>query len=150
VGAQRKVSTLRVVLDTNVVVSALLFAKGRLRWLRQAWQQAEVVPVVNQQTTLELLRVLTYPKFHLFPGEQEDLLAEYLPYCEVASVEKDALSPNVRDAADQIFLQLAIGAQVAYLVTGDADLLHLGKADPPISISIVTPEQFRLRLAGRE
>lgn len=146
-GAQRKIRTLRVVLDTNVVVSALLFAKGRLRWLRNAWQQAEIVPVVNQSTTLELLRVLTYPKFRLTPIEQEDLLAEYLPYCEIVPIRENVPAPPVRDIADQVFLQLAFIAQVACLVTGDADLLSLTPADLPVSVAIITPEELRLQLA---
>ena len=82
-GAQGGIETLRVVLDTNVVVPALLFAHGRLRWLRAAWQEAKIIPVVNQQTILELLRVLSYPKFRLGRREQEELLAEYLPFCEI-------------------------------------------------------------------
>lgn len=147
-GAQHKVSPLRVVLDTNVVVSALLFANGRLRWLRHVWQQIEIVPVVNQQTTLELLHVLTYPKFHLNQAEQEELLAEYLPYCETAVFHASAPAPAVRDAADQAFLQLAIAAQVAYLVTGDADLLSLSAANPPPTVPIITPEQLRQQLSG--
>jgi putative PIN family toxin of toxin-antitoxin system len=149
VGAQRKVRPVRVVLDTNVVISALLFSNGRLRWLREIWQRVEIVPIVNQQTTLELLRVLTYPKFRLSPTDQEELVAEYLPYCEVAVIPENLPAPVVRDAADQVFLQLALTAQAAYLVTGDADLLSLAAANPPVDVAIVTPEQLRTQL-GRD
>jgi uncharacterized protein len=57
--------TLRVVLDTNIVLSALLFKSGRLAWLLPAWQEYRVVPLVCRDTLDELLRVLDYPKFRL-------------------------------------------------------------------------------------
>lgn len=144
-GPQTRIVPIRAVLDTNVVLSALLFANGRLRWLREAWQQGQIVPVVNRATTTELLRVLAYPKFRLSQSEREDVLAEYLPFCDSFAADVGGDAPTVRDAADQHFLQLALAAKVAFLVTGDNDLLVLASALPPDSIMIVTPEQFRLR-----
>jgi putative PIN family toxin of toxin-antitoxin system len=102
-----------------------LFSSGRLHWLLQAWQRTQVLPVVNRATTTELLRVLAYPKFRLSRAEQEDILAEYLPYCELTSAISAEPIPEVRDAADTKFLQLAFAAQVPYIVTGDGDLLAL-------------------------
>lgn len=55
----------RVVLDTNIVLSALLFNTGRLTWVRHAWQRQQVQPLVCTATVNELLRVLAYPKFKL-------------------------------------------------------------------------------------
>ena len=78
-------SSLRVVLDTNVLVSALLFSTGRLAWLREAWQQGAVVPLLGRETAEELLRVLRYPKFRLSRQEREELLADLLPYCETSN-----------------------------------------------------------------
>lgn len=143
-GAQKTITPVRMVLDTNVVLSSLLFNSGRLRWLRSAWQLADITPIVSQLTTMELLRVLTYPKFHLTQSEQEDLLAEYLPYCEVATPVENTAAPLIRDAADQMFLHLAIVSHTTYLVTGDADLLSL--VGVPLTITIVTPQQLRLAL----
>ncbi len=48
----------RVVLDTNTVLSALLFVNGSLVPLRTAWQSGEVTPLLCAQTVVELLRVL--------------------------------------------------------------------------------------------
>lgn len=69
----------RVVLDPNVVLSALLFASGCLAWLRRAWQHGRMQPLVCRETAAELLRVLAYPKFKLSRPEQEQLLADLLP-----------------------------------------------------------------------
>jgi uncharacterized protein len=142
VGAPKGVAPLRVVFDTNVVVSALLFSAGRLAWLRQVWRRRAAVPLVSRQTTEELLRVLAYPKFRLSPEEQEFLLADYLPFAEAATPRALRL-PTCRDAADLPFLALAAGAGADVLVTGDDDLLALaGKFRVPIE----TPEVFRQRL----
>jgi putative PIN family toxin of toxin-antitoxin system len=113
-----------------------------LQWLRQSWRRGEIVPVVNRLTTLELLRVLTYPKFRLSQSEQEDILAEYLPYCEVAAALDSVPVPHIRDAADKVFVQLALATKVAYLVTGDNDLLVLATVLSPGSVQIVTPDQL--------
>jgi len=48
----------RVVLDTNVLISALLFSRGTLQWYRTAWQSSEIVPLVSRPTVQELVRVL--------------------------------------------------------------------------------------------
>ena len=74
---------LRVVLDSNVVLSALLFSRGRLSVLRKAWHDARFFPMVSSVTVTELMRVLAYPKFKLTADEQRELLADYLPYCAV-------------------------------------------------------------------
>jgi uncharacterized protein len=147
VGSQARVTTIRVVLDTNVVLSALLFAHGRLRWLREAWQQGQIVPLVNRTTITELLRVLAYPKFRLSQSDREDVLAEYLPFCETFTSYAVVNAPTVKDDADRYFLQLALTAKVAFLVTGDNDLLVPASTLPSDTLRIVTPEQFRSQLS---
>ena len=62
---------LRVVLDTNVVLSALVFRKGVTARLRAAWQEASFVPLASTETVHELVRVLRYPKFRLDASEQQ-------------------------------------------------------------------------------
>jgi putative PIN family toxin of toxin-antitoxin system len=124
----------RVVLDTNVVISALLFGHGRLAPLRLAWQQPAVRPVVSKATIEELVRALTYPKFKLTAEDQRELLGDYLPYCvAVRMPAKPPRTPPCRDAFDVLFLQLAIAGKVDCLVTGDKDLLGLsGRIRCPI------------------
>ena len=70
----------RVVLDTNVLISALLFRAGALSWIRQAWQSNIIRPVASRETTLQLIRVLAYPKFRLTDDDRDDLLGDYLPW----------------------------------------------------------------------
>lgn len=142
-GSQARLTPVPAVLDTNVVLSALLFTNGRLRWLRETWQQGQIVPVVNRTTITELLRVLAYPKFRLSQSEREDMLTEYLPFCETFAPHAAVDAPAVRDAADVHFLHLALAAKVTFLVTGGNDLLVLASATPFDTLKIVTPEQLR-------
>lgn len=119
----------RVVLDTNLVLSALVFAQGHLTPLRDAWQNARYLPLVSRATTAELIRVLAYPKFNLTAEEQRELLADYLPYCTAVRIPaKPPKTPVCRDPFDVPFLQLALAGKADYLVTGDRDLLSLAGA----------------------
>jgi putative PIN family toxin of toxin-antitoxin system len=136
----------RVVLDTNVVLSALLFGNGRLAALRGAWQQARCQPLVSGATAGELLRALAYPKFKLSADEQEQLLADYLPYCTTVRMPTRApRTPACRDPADLPFLQLAIIGKADCLVSGDRDLLAV---TGPFPCLIVTAAAFLQSLAG--
>jgi len=125
----------RVVLDTNCVISALLFSKQSMAWLRHSWQNAHIIPLASKDTVKELMRVLAYPKFKLSTDEQALLLADFLPYTETVIIEQipDDL-PLIRDPDDQKFLILAVVGQAEVLVTGDADILAIQSSfhTPPI------------------
>jgi putative PIN family toxin of toxin-antitoxin system len=131
---------LRVVLDTNVLVSALLFNQGRLSWLRPCWQLGQLTPVLAEPTARELLRVLAYPKFRLQAAERERLLEDLLPWCESWTAAIPSSAHRVRDPHDQVFLDLALAAATPVLVTGDADLLALHEIVP--AFQIITPADF--------
>jgi predicted nucleic acid-binding protein len=79
---------MRVVLDTNVVLSALVFGGSTAGRLRLAWQQGVFVPLASTATAQELLRVLAYPKFRLSAQEQDELLADYLPYTRTVRIPR--------------------------------------------------------------
>lgn len=127
-----RLRALRVVFDTNVVVSALLFGR-RLAWLRMSWAHGAVIPLVCRETTAELVRVLLYPKFGLDGSERESLLADYLPDAEAAVLPPSscpALPLACRDRDDAIFVMLAVAAKADLLVSGDGDLAGLRKSAP--------------------
>jgi putative PIN family toxin of toxin-antitoxin system len=130
----------RVVMDTNIVLSALVFAQGRLAPLRLAWQQARFHSLASSATVAELMRVLQYPKFRLTREAQQELLADYLPFCSTVKIpDKPPPTPPCRDAHDVQFLELAVAGKASFLVTGDQGLLELtlGK-----KCAIVTAERF--------
>lgn len=142
-------SPLRVVLDTNVVLSALVFGGGTARRLRLAWQQGLFVPLASTASAQELVRVLGYPKFCLSPQEQEELLADYLPHTRAVRIPQPPPSvPACRDLMDLPFMHLAVAGRAQVLVSGDGDLLVLaGEFEKSFACPIVTLDEFmRTRL----
>ena len=131
---------LRVVIDTNVVLSALLFKSGAMAPIRDAIQRGACVPVVSRETAEELIRVLAYPKFELDTAQQQTILAEYLPHCETLPQPKTRTKlPKCRDEDDQPFLLLAAASGADVLVTGDKDLLAL---QGQVKFRILSPGEF--------
>lgn len=135
----------RVVCDTNVLVSALLFPGGRAVWLRHAWLSERLTPLVSAATVRELMRVLEYPKFRLTPADRAELLGDFLPSAETVELAEPAPRvPACRDPDDRKFLELAIAGRADWLITGDADLLSIG--EPVGDCEILTLAIARERL----
>jgi uncharacterized protein len=139
VGALQKSPALRVVLDTNTVVSALLF-KGETSRLAKAWQERRFIPLASPACTAEYLRVLRYPKFRLSEERYLQLIHQaLLPYLVAVSGHKGRLSHPCSDPDDDIFLRAALGGKADHLVTGDAKLLELKGLYP---FEILTAKEF--------
>ncbi|WP_305046880.1 putative toxin-antitoxin system toxin component, PIN family [Geoalkalibacter sp.] len=132
-----------MVFDTNVAVSALLFRHGQLSWLRNIWREGRAIPLISRENVVELMRVLAYPKFQLKPEEMEALLADYLPFGEVITVEHPKNTPSCRDPDDQKFIELAFAGQADWLVSGDHDLLVMASVCP---FEILSPATAGVRL----
>lgn len=140
----KKVAPLRVVIDTNVLVSSLLFG-GQPGRLRDLWVGGQLLPLVSKETFEEFSKVLSYPKFHLSAAEIAAIIEEeMLPYAQVVGVTEDAAGA-CRDSHDDKFLALATAGHAAYLVTGDKDLLVLRMFG---NTRIVTVSDFLAVLEG--
>jgi putative PIN family toxin of toxin-antitoxin system len=86
------------------------------------------VPLASTATAQELVRVLAYRKFRLSAAEQEELLADWLPWVEVVRMpDPPPPVPACRDPSDLPFLQLALVGRAQVLVSGDRDLLDLAR-----------------------
>jgi putative PIN family toxin of toxin-antitoxin system len=132
----------RVVLDTNVVLSALLFGGGPAGRVRAGWQSGRFVPLASTATAQELVRVLTYPKFALAAAEQKELLADLMPWVEVVHVpDPPPAVPRCRDPFDLPFLHLAVAGRARVLVSGDRALLAL--AGTPGLCAVLSVDAFR-------
>jgi putative PIN family toxin of toxin-antitoxin system len=133
-----------VVLDTNVVLSVVVFHDARFDGLVGAWRDGKVVPLVDDACVAELERVLDYPQFaHRYAG-RATALAEYLPYTErVDTSGRGAGLARCRDPDDQKFLVLADCGGAEALVTSDAMLLGLRRR---MQFAIETPKAFFARL----
>jgi putative PIN family toxin of toxin-antitoxin system len=116
----------RIVLDTNVLVSALLFGGGVAARVRKGWQSGRFVPLASPATARELVRVLAYPKFRLSAREQDELLTDYIPWVEAVRIPAPPpKAPACRDPFDVPFIHLAIVGKARALVSGDRDILAL-------------------------
>lgn len=134
----------KVVLDTNVVVSALLFPRGQMGWLAHLWASGRIVPLVCTATAREFIRVLAYPKFKLGPDDVQAVLSAYLPFTETVAVSeaRGRKLPRCRDTHDQIFLELVYAGKAEVLVSGDIALQELAGRVP---FAIESPAAFRER-----
>jgi putative PIN family toxin of toxin-antitoxin system len=133
----------RVVLDTNVLISALLF-KGELSKIVGLWQKGKIVPVISKETFSELKKVLEYPKFSLSSAEIESLIEdEILPFFEVVNVTKH-VKGVCRDPGDDKFISCALSANADAIVTGDKDFSNLRKYQ---SIKIIYGSYF-IKMVG--
>ena len=104
-----------------------------------------ILPVVCKQTVTELLRTLAYPKFKLSGDEQEEMLADFLPYAETVVLNQiPSHLPMCRDENDQIFIVLASVCGADMLISGDKDLLALRSE---LSFQLLSADEFKDRLA---
>jgi putative PIN family toxin of toxin-antitoxin system len=128
----------RVVLDTNVLISALVF-KGDLSKIAVLWQKNKIIPLISKETFDEFRTVLEYPKFTLSSGEIKSIIKqEILPFFEVVNVSK-RVKGVCRDPDDDKFISCAISANADCIVTGDKDLSDLKKYQ---SIKIIHASDF--------
>ncbi|EFK96492.1 Conserved Hypothetical protein [sediment metagenome] len=117
----------RIVVDTNVLVSALLFG-GKTRQLVTLWKIGRVAPLCSREIVEEYLHVLAYPKFQLSKGEIDFLLKhEILPYFNVLTV-KPGKPWVTMDPSDDKFIWCALEGRAEVIVSGDKHLLHLSES----------------------
>ena len=140
---QKQRTVIRAVLDTNVLVSALLFS-GETGNIVSSWKARKFLPVFSHDTFDEFRRVLAYTKFSLTPREIDALLQnEVLPFCEVVDIE-DEIIGVCRDRADDKFLSCAVAAKADYIISGDKDLIVLGNFR---NIPIMTAAAFQEKMS---
>ena len=117
---------LRIVLDTNVLISALLFG-GRLSGIPYLWKTGKIVPFISKETFTEFRTALEYPKFRLTRGEIKTLVEEeVVPFFEIVEISEEVRGV-CRDPDDDKFISCAISASADFMVTGDAALYAVGK-----------------------
>ncbi len=116
---------LKIVLDTNILISALLF-QGELAGVVDLWKTGRIVPAVTKETFDEFRAVLEYPKFRLKKEEIRVLIEEEtLPFFEVVD-SLPSHGDSCRDPEDEKFLACASAASADFIVSGDKDLCDMG------------------------
>jgi putative PIN family toxin of toxin-antitoxin system len=127
----------RIVVDTDVVVSGLLFPSSTLS---QALRKAQTWEMLaSEATKLEMVEVLSRHKFdrYIELHIRQQLAAEYIHACETVAVHSTIRA--CRHPKDDKFLELAVDGRADLILTGDQDLLILS---PFRGIPIVSPVQY--------
>lgn len=116
---------IRVVIDTNVWISAFLTRTGTpATLLRRILEQGQ--PVFSSPTFAELESRLWLPKFDRFLSldDRKELLHDAMSLARWVEVPLAmATQTYCRDASDDKFIHAALAAEAQWLVTGDRDLL---------------------------
>jgi putative PIN family toxin of toxin-antitoxin system len=134
---------MRVVVDTNVLVSALLKRDSVPGRLLQAVWDGTLDLVLSEALLTELRDVLNYPKIRkrlVVASVDVELFLELLPFFTIQVDLSGIKVPRPRDAADAMVLATFVAGQAEWLVSGDEDLLVLADQYP-----ILTPAAFLAR-----
>ncbi len=139
---------LRAVLDTNVIVSALIRPEGPPGQILARLVDDAFVLALSPALVDELRRSLRRPRarkyIHLSDREIEAQIAQLETLADPVA-GKLRLKAAVRDPGDVMVLAAAVEARADHIVTGDADLLTLGEHE---GVAIVTPRVFLELLNG--
>ena len=135
---KKEKAAIKIVLDTNILISSLLF-KGELAGVVDLWKKGKIIPIFSGDTFDEFKTVLGYPKFSLTTQEMKVIIEEeVLPFFEVIEVS-DKIKGVCRDADYDKFIACAVSASADFIVTGDKDLLDMGKYK---SVKILSASEF--------
>jgi uncharacterized protein len=137
---------MRVVIDTNVWLSALLWG-GQPSLIIQLIEQKQIQAISSENILTELTDILQKPKL------QKRLIQLKITADEIVIIAKrlmtlvvieEIIIPELRDPKDQMVLATAISGDAQIVISGDKDLLVL---HPYGNISILLPQEFLARFA---
>jgi putative PIN family toxin of toxin-antitoxin system len=133
---------MRVVLDANVLVSAVLSSRGTPAQILNAWRAQQFDLVISEAILAEIGRVFRYPKIARRLRWSEDRLQAFLDdLAHIAILTPGVLTLTVitADPPDDRYLECAVEGEAAYIVSGDRLLLRLSVYQ---GIPILTPRAF--------
>lgn len=119
---------MRIVLDTNVYISALMNPESPPGMILQLWEEEKVTLCTSESSIAEISRVLDYPKVRRYLRHSNESLGDFLVDLRTRATLLENI-PAIRrtsvDPDDDQFLALAVAANADYLVSGDKHLLNL-------------------------
>lgn len=134
---------LRIVVDTNVLISGLFGMKDSpSSQILQAYLNQKIILIISPAIVEEVAEVINRERVvkltKMDVRERADFLDKLIERSDVV-LAKQLLEGVSRDIKDDKFLACAVDAKAEYIVTGDGDLLVLKKYE---GIKIVTPREF--------
>lgn len=134
----------RVVLDTNVYISALISSSGSCLTIADWWLDGKIAVFASEAITSEIERVMNYPKIVKRHGMNKEEIAQYIKALKSSLIQtsgKLCLEVIEDDPSDNIFLSCAVEAEADFLVSGDP---HVHLLESFNKIKILTPRRFCL------
>jgi putative PIN family toxin of toxin-antitoxin system len=132
---------IKVVLDTNILISAILFG-GKPRRVLELALRREIKICVSEPILEELKGVLRRPKFDLNAEIIQTILTELISLADFVHPSQK-IKVVIEDPDDNRIIECAFEARADYIVTGDSHLLNFGRFK---DILIVTPDKFLEKL----
>jgi len=136
---------MRVVVDTNTVISGIARAAGNPYQILELWRQGAIELLSSTATLTELERVLTYPRVRKLLQLSDEQLKRFVVLYRTQTthiVVNLALQAVESDPDDNIIVELAVAGNARYIVTGDKK--HLLPLRRYQGIEIVSPATFLL------
>ena len=139
---------LRVVLDTNVFVSALLSKTGLPAHMLDAWRAGQYLLITSPPIITEIKRVLETPRirkrYFITSVDIEELIILLEKDALIVPGHTDVKNAVPDDPSDEMFLACAVEAAADFIVSGDRHLLELSEYK---DIPIITVTEFEEKLA---
>ncbi len=116
---------LKVVLDTNVLISAILFG-GKPRKILEKAIRGEIRLCLSEPMLEELSGVLRRSKFDYSPEMIQFILTELMGIADFVN-PSETIHVVLEDPEDNKILECAVEAKANYIITGDSHLLKLSR-----------------------
>ena len=133
---------MRIVLDANIFISALISSQGNPAKILEKWQMRELEVVVSPAIIAEIERVTGYErlqkKYRRIREEREGLIDDLRNFATMVDPQQE-LSVVQADDSDNRYIECAIESGANFVVTGDPHLLDIGEYQ---GIPILTPAIF--------
>lgn len=139
---------MRVVLDANIFISALISQHGNPGKIFSKWKKGEIEIVVSPSIISEIYRVTGYArlqkKYSRIHEERESLIDNLKAFATIVE-PKQQLAVVQTDESDNRYIECAVESGAKYIVTGDPHLLNVHEY---WGIFIITPAYFLALLDG--
>jgi putative PIN family toxin of toxin-antitoxin system len=133
---------MRVVLDTNVVVSAYLHPQHTIAQILEKWKENEFDLLISAPILAEYQNILQRPRIRIRHQLNDEQIAEVIESFKELAIwiePAETLSVVENDPDDNKFIECAVAGAAEYIVSGDPHLLTIHAYR---GIYIVSPAQF--------
>ena len=133
---------MRVVLDANIYISALISNKGNPAKIINKWLAGQFDVLISQPIVDEILRVTNYKRIQKKYAKVRDNRLEFVELIIEQGIweeSSETLTVVSADESDNRYVECAVAGNAQYIVSGDEHLLGVGEYQ---GIIIVTPATF--------